>query len=42
MAYDIVRWGVGLVVFLLIIAVSVLFTKKIGKAIIFKILAIRQ
>ena len=34
MAYDIVRWGVGLVVFLLIIAVSVLFSKKIGKAIL--------
>lgn len=34
MAYDIVRWGVGLVAFLLFIAVLVLFTKKIGKAIL--------
>lgn len=34
MAYDIVRWGVGLVAFLVFIAVLVLFTKKIGKAIL--------
>lgn len=34
MAYDIVRWGVGLVAFLVFIAILVLFTKKIGKAIL--------
>ncbi|MBQ5591694.1 MAG: hypothetical protein IIU80_01985 [Clostridia bacterium] len=34
MAYDIVRWGVGLIAFLVFIAVLVLFTKKIGKAVL--------
>ncbi len=34
MAYDIVRWGAGLVIFLVLIAILVLFTKKIGKAIL--------
>lgn len=34
MAYDLIRWGAGVIIFLLFIAVLVLFTKKIGKAIL--------
>ncbi len=34
MAYDIVRWIVGAVIFLLLIAILVLFTKKTGKAVL--------
>lgn len=34
MAYDIVRWIAGAVIFLLLIAILVLFTKKTGKAVL--------
>ncbi|MBR3835650.1 MAG: hypothetical protein IKJ69_02530 [Clostridia bacterium] len=34
MAYDIVRWIAGAVIFLLLIAVLVLFTKKTGRAVL--------
>ncbi|MBR6531816.1 MAG: hypothetical protein IKT61_04880 [Clostridia bacterium] len=34
MAYDMVRWAAGLLLFFLLIAILVLFTKKAGKAVL--------